>query len=129
MKTNTQDESVTRRDHSRFRFSIRSLLLLFFVVAILIVAVQLVRARRTVYTSLYPTEINVQIFEPHIESIVTGNRSIEKLVINPSFNSIIIAGQARNIDAATKAVERLIEEPHLMLPESSLDATIHEAPN
>ena len=121
-----KDASGGRKDQFWVQFSVRSLLWLFVVISLLIGGVQFAWPRRTVSKTVFAKHVYVEDIKPHIESIVKGDSSIKGLRIDPRFNSLTVIAQARNIEAATRHIELLIAEPHLMHAASSLDMTIHE---
>ena len=128
MAAGSRDESAMNRYGLRFpQFSIRAVLGLFVVVSLLIVAFQFAWPRRTVTVLLTVPTIDVQLYEPHLDSIVQGNTSIVKLRIDRRTNAIIVSAQARNIDAVVKDMEKLTVDPTPVFAASSLGVTLKEA--
>ncbi len=111
-----------RRLHAP-KFSLRTLLGLIGIIALSIVTLPSLWARRTVCTTVTVATIDVQLYEPYIAAITSEYASIAELRIDQPANAIVVCAQARHIEAATKDVERLVAHPKAVLAASSLGLT------
>ena len=104
MKNKAQRDSTQREEHSRFRFSIRSPIWLFVIVALLIASVQIAWSLRVVSTTLFVKDVDVQLYKPHIKSVVRNDKALKEIQINP----LTVFTQTKNIETATENFERII---------------------
>jgi hypothetical protein len=101
------------------RFSLRSLLGLFVVVALLIVAGQYVWPLRTVSQSIVSQQIDVQILKPHLDAIAQDSQVIISWEIDIRSNSIIVKAQAKNMAAAVAEIQQIVSDPSSLVAATS----------
>jgi hypothetical protein len=108
-------QSNSRLDSARGKrfvpqFTIRLLLGCIVLVAFSIAMFQFAWPRRLLNTRVVVNSIDIQMLEPHLESMQSAVPSVSQLRVDRSTNSLVFCVQARNLVSATKLVKEQIDE-------------------